>query len=509
MGVSFSYYIAVRIMRKTIFIKNAAIMTATGTILRLAGIFFKVWLASSIGSEGIGLYQVIFSVYALFSALFVSGTPIAVTRLCATEFIVGNNDGLLKILRRAIAFSLLLAFISFIFLLFGYEFIAEKILCDHRAGISICIFAFSLPFLAVSGVIKGYFAARRKAKENSFAVLIEQAARIAFCIILVKKFAVFGIAGAVAGVLAGDTIAEVISCIYICIAYKYDSKRLRFSSNSSSFSGMSEFIRITTPITASRYSTSLLRTAENILMPKCLLKSGGDYSIALSVFGAVKGMALPLLFFPSSILNAFSSLLIPEMSDALALKKPYIIKSSTQKVLTTTWLIGVIFGCYFFLCGEKLGSFIYSNADAGYLIKILAPLVPLMYCDSISDGILKGLDRQKHTFITATADSALRILLIFFFVPIYSINGFIVIMYISNLFTFILNAGKLLLITGIKPRLFSDIILPFLTAFALCTVANSVFSFINSDILYLGLMLIFSCGGYFAIFFRRIINLYR
>ena len=42
-------------MKKTVFIKNAAILTASSLLLRFAGIIFKVWLASFIGSEGIGL----------------------------------------------------------------------------------------------------------------------------------------------------------------------------------------------------------------------------------------------------------------------------------------------------------------------------------------------------------------------------------------------------------------------------------------------------------------------
>ena len=50
-----------RKLKKTLFIKNAAIMTSTGTILRIAGIFFKVWLAAAVGSEGIGLYHIVFS----------------------------------------------------------------------------------------------------------------------------------------------------------------------------------------------------------------------------------------------------------------------------------------------------------------------------------------------------------------------------------------------------------------------------------------------------------------
>lgn len=472
-------------MRKTIFIKNAAIMTATGTILRLLGIFFKVFVAAKIGSEGMGLYQLVFSVYVLASTFAASGITVAVTRLCANEISLGKKDGLLMLLRRSFTISLLLAFITFTVLLFGSDFIADDLLKDNRARLSILIFAFSLPFMAISSVIKGYFAARRKAAVNSAAVLIEQAARIIFCLIFLNSFDHLGAGGGVAAIMAGDTIAEIIALIYTYIIYRLDLSKLRFSGSSQQFKGTRELIRISAPITAGRYSTTILRTIENVIMPRALHKSSLSFSSALSAFGALKGMALPVLFFPSSILSAFSTLLIPEMSEALARKNLLTIKHSTEKVLKVTWLLGAVFGCLFFISGKRVGDFIYHDDFSGYFIKVLAPLVPLMYLDSISDGILKGLDKQVFTFAGALIDSASRIILILLFVPKYGINAFIYIMYISNLLTFILNMGKLLRVTGIKIRILETVIIPVLSAFGFSLLFNSLFSFIRSDLLYI------------------------
>ena len=384
-------------MKKTLFIKNAAIMTSTGTILRIAGIFFKVWLAAAVGSEGIGLYHIVFSLYTLAATFASSGITVAVTRLIADEMAIGNKQGVARILRKAMTVSLIIALITFIILLFGSDFMSAKILGDARAALSVSFFAFSLPFMAISSVIKGYFAARRKAGANSGAVLLEQALRILLCLFLVKRFSRLGVGGAVAGVMAGDSLAEIAACIFILFLFRADFKRLKEGEECSSFTGYRQLLRIAVPITAGRYATSLLRTAENISVPKALMKAGGDYAKGLSLFGAIKGMALPVLFFPSSVLNAFSSLLVPEMSEALARHRPELIKHSVSRVLKTTWLIGIVFGCIFFFAGERIGSFLYSDSASGELIHILAPLVPLMYLDSICDGILKGIDKQLFT----------------------------------------------------------------------------------------------------------------
>lgn len=52
-------------MKKATFIKNAFIMTATALLLRTIGMFFRVYMSNKIGAEGMGLYQLIFSIYVL------------------------------------------------------------------------------------------------------------------------------------------------------------------------------------------------------------------------------------------------------------------------------------------------------------------------------------------------------------------------------------------------------------------------------------------------------------
>ena len=83
-------------MKKTVFIKNSAILTASALVLRLAGIIFKIWIAKLIGSEGVGLYQLIFSFYMLAATFATSGISTAVTRLVSEEQALGNKSGIFK-----------------------------------------------------------------------------------------------------------------------------------------------------------------------------------------------------------------------------------------------------------------------------------------------------------------------------------------------------------------------------------------------------------------------------
>ena len=144
-------------MKKTLFIKNAIILTLSGFVLRFLGVVFKIWLAKQIGSEGIGLYGLVFSVFVLASTFATSGISTAVTRLCADSLSDGDLSAVKEVLKKSIVLSLFIAFLSVLVLFFGAGFISGVLLGDKRAALSIKILSFSLPFMGVCSCIRGYF----------------------------------------------------------------------------------------------------------------------------------------------------------------------------------------------------------------------------------------------------------------------------------------------------------------------------------------------------------------
>lgn len=468
-------------MKKTVFIKNAAILTASSLILRFAGIIFKVWLAAKIGAEGIGLYQLVFSVYMFAATFATSGICTAVTRLVSEELVVGNKSGVKRILFRCVELSLAIAFFTILVLFFGADFIASYLLKDIRAALSLKILAFSLPFMGISSCIKGYFIARRNATPSSMAQLLEQAVRIVVIMMCVNHYESLGLKYTCAAVLFGDTVAECVACLYVCVRYKKDFGTVKISTPPQNRqSGLIKAIsHIALPITSGRYLNSLLRMTENILVPICLSNSvtGGN---GISLFGMIKGMALPILFFPSTLLNALSTLLVPEISEAAVRNRRGVVQSISYRIIKITSLVSIFFSALFFVCGKSLGLLIYGSGDVGFLLCALSPIVPFMYLDAISDGILKGLDQQKFTFHTSVCDSAIRIVLILLLLKRFGIYAFLGIMYFSNFLTAVLNIRRLAASSKIKLNFVQNMLLPSCCAFTLCLLFNLILkSFFN------------------------------
>ena len=73
-------------MRKAkLFIINVTILTATAILMQSIGIIFSVYISNKIGAEGVGIFQLIMSVYTFAITLASSGINLAVTRIASEE----------------------------------------------------------------------------------------------------------------------------------------------------------------------------------------------------------------------------------------------------------------------------------------------------------------------------------------------------------------------------------------------------------------------------------------
>ncbi len=469
-------------MKKVVFIKNAVILFGASLILRVAGMVFKVWLGRAIGSEGIGLYQLVLSVYIFVSAFAGGGICTAVTRLVTDSLAIDSKKGAVSVLKKGVFLCLLISLFTLSVTFFGAEFIAKHILFDNRAVNAIKILGFSIPFMSISAVLRGYFIARRKTLSPAFSQIAEQAVRIILVLCLAGGFSKKGISFAVAAVMVGDAVAEAISCGLLYLSYRADKKKLKTDNPVPKNSGFREILRIATPITAGRYLNSGLRTAENILVPKSLTAFGA--ASALSQFGMIKGMALPLLFFPSSFLTAISTLLVPEMSEAQTKNQLYKIRFATEKTLSVTSAAAFLIGALFFALAQPLGLLFYESREVSYLLRALAPIVPLMYIDSICDGMLKGLDKQSFIFWLSVSDSAARLLLVPLVVSRFGMTGFLGIMVISNLYTAVLRVWKLLKTAKTPFSVGKWFIKPLISALLCVLAANFLYGVLPFNMLF-------------------------
>lgn len=421
-------------------------MTATSLLLRLFGIVFRIFISNRVGAEGMGLYQLVFSVYILGATFATGGLITAVTCLVAQRLTAQDSRGVRRLMRLSMLLCLGVGGISALLLYVGAPFIGGW-MGDTRAVPAIAISGVALSFIGISACIKGYFIARRKAWPPCLSQIVEQTVRIGSILWMLSTHWDGSLAAACVIIIVGDALSETVACVYLYLAYRSDGKHLPQSNHTHPQKALKPLLQIALPLTAGRYLTTILRTVENFLVPVCLTLYTYSEALSLAQFGAVKGMALPLIFFPSALLMTLSGLLIPELSDAHALGQQRQVARLVERTLHVTLLGSILVGGIFTALGRQLGNLLYHDPLVGILLQILGPLTPVMYLDSVVSGMLKGLNQQVHSLWYAVTDSAVRIGLIYLLLPRFGLTGFLYVMLVSNLLTATLSTSRLLAVS--------------------------------------------------------------
>ncbi|MEG0167147.1 MAG: polysaccharide biosynthesis protein [Ruthenibacterium sp.] len=430
------------------YVKNAAILTVTGLILRMAGMFFRVYIAGKIGAEGMGVYQLIFTVYTLAITLATAGLSIVATRIVAGFLARHAENEVRSAMRRLLFFGFCTGFCAAIGLFFLAKPAALYWLHDARAMMPLRILAPSLPFMAVSAILRGYFMAQREVTPNARAQIFEQILRIGLVALLLTRLGTQDIAVACMAIVFGNTVSEAFSWLYLHNCYRRDLHA--FPSTKTARPLAKLLFTLLSPIAASQYASGILRTIENVLVPNCLTIFLANRDTALAQYGALKAMAMPVLFFPFSFLGTLATLLLPEITEAFIRKDITRLHRLIQRVLLVSLTMSGLAATLFTVFSAEIGILLYHSTEIGFYLRVLGPLAPLMYLESMVDGILKGLDEQVSTFRYTIVDSVFRILLIALLLPRFGMKGFLFIMILSNLFTSLLNLQHLLSVTHLR-----------------------------------------------------------
>ncbi len=160
-------------MKRKKLILNAFILTFATMMLGFVCTSFRVYLSNKIGSEGIGLYQLIMSIHVMTTTLAISGIRVTTTRLIAEELGRSNIKNIKSILRKSILYSLLFSTTTFLLVYNFADIIALKWIGDSRAIIPIKILSCSLPFIGISACFHGYFYGMRKIIKSVSSDIVE------------------------------------------------------------------------------------------------------------------------------------------------------------------------------------------------------------------------------------------------------------------------------------------------------------------------------------------------
>lgn len=439
-------------------ILGTMILTITGFISRIIGFYYRVYLTRLFGEEGMGIYQLLSPVLSLSFSLTAAGYQTAISKFVAARSSM-ESESAFRPLFAGLSISLPLSLLCN-GLIYGLaDFIGTHLLLEPRTISMLRILSFSIPLGAVHSCINGYFYGRKKTVVPALSQLLEQTARVG-CVYAVSTYALSKgeyptINVAVLGLTFGELISMLMSVIavYLCYAREYSSSllpRLTGIVNCSKSAKQHllpvyhSILGMALPLTANRIVLNLLQSVESVSIPVQLKIYGYDTATALSVYGVLTGMAMPLIFFPNALTGSVAVLLLPLISESHAKGDLTAVKKTIWRTVKYCGLLGMVCLCCFVFFGNLLGKLLFQSPLAGHFITTMGFICPFIYLDTTLSSILQGLGKAGSIFFMNVISLLVRLLFIFLTVPTFGITGYLWGMLASQLLQSILYLGCLL-----------------------------------------------------------------
>lgn len=144
-------------MTKRKFLIQGAALTAVSLLLRITNMGYRSFLSQEMGAAGMGLYQLIFSIFMLTVTLSTSGISLAVTRMVTAAIAIGKRQVVRSTVARCFGFCLSISLSIALLLFFLAKPAAAVFLGNAQAAPCLRILGVGLPFMSLCTCMKGYF----------------------------------------------------------------------------------------------------------------------------------------------------------------------------------------------------------------------------------------------------------------------------------------------------------------------------------------------------------------
>ena len=427
---------------------SALLLTGVNLLLRLVGTSFQVYLSSRIGAAGLGLLQLVMSVGGLAMVAGMAGIRTGTMYLTAEELGHRQPQRVAWVLSGCFLYSICFSgSIGVLLYAFAPE-IAEFWIGDGRTVDALRLFAAFLPATCLCGVMCGYFTAANKIGTLAAVEIAEQLCSMIVTLVSLKLWAGNDAARACQCVILGSCTGTCLTlgCLVLL-------RLLEKPHNSERISVRRRLIQTALPLGAADVLKSGINTTENLMVPKRLARNG-SVANPLAAFGCVSGMVFPILMFPACILFGLAELLIPELARCAAAGSRRRIRYLVKRSLKVSMLYGLLFGGLMVLLAEPLCLKLYRTPEPGRFLKLYALLVPMLYCDALTDAMTKGLGQQTACVRYNILTSAMDVVFLYLLLPKYGMDGYFLSFLVTHLLNFLLSLRRLLKISGLSIPLY-------------------------------------------------------
>ncbi len=383
-------------MKRRSLFGGAIILLLANAIAKLLGFTYRVALVRILGTEGIGLTEMITPIYSFCLVIGSWGIPLAMSRLIAAQIGRNQQHNIQLICRISLSLLALLGFITTIIAFLASPWLINHFVMDHRTLRCFQILIPAIFIVALCSGYRGYFQGIKQIAYIGFAQNIEQLLRVSIGIYLAYVLLPKGLDKAICAVAIATVIGEFCGLCYMISAYrKY--KPAKSASTLKSNYVTKYLFAFGTPVTMQRLLMTILMMLEAYIIPWSLCSSGYDIQQATEIYGRFSGVAMSLLNLPGIFTATLAVAMLPAIAEST--QKPLLLEHRINEALQIICVISIPMMFVFYFFAESLCTLIFNAPAAAEPLKILALGAPFLYSQITLTSILQGLGQVKALFI--------------------------------------------------------------------------------------------------------------
>ncbi len=420
---------------KTKVYSTASIVTALSIAERGLGFLYRIVLSRFIGAEGLGLYQVALSVFAVFLTIGTGGIPISVSRLIAKSGKRGYEQNASGVTAAGITWSLVFTLPIVIFAL-CFQAPFARLFSDERCLPVFYILLIGLCFSCLYAVIRGSFWGKKEFLLPSILEIAEESVMVLAGVLLIRNASdpLSGAKLAAWSVVISYLFSFTLSLLCFCLCGGKLSSPKKY---------LKPLFNAALPITSVRASGTLVSSAIAVLLPVMLMRSGIENSQALALFGVASGMALPILMTPATVIGSIALVLMPELTQDYFNHNRARLFHNVTRGFSVAALVACFLLPLFYALGQDMGNVAFSNAFAGEMIYKCCILILPMSLSMISTSVLNAIGCEKQTLAFFLIGAAAMLACILFLPAVCGIYAYPIGMGINFLINAICNIAFL------------------------------------------------------------------
>lgn len=425
-------------LKKDTIVAGTIILTLAGILSRFLGFLYRIFLSNLIGAEDLGLFQMIMPVLSFCIAISCGGIQTAVARFVAES---KDSKKAVSVFAASIAMSGFLSVIASFLLYSLSDTISVLVLHNESCADLLKYASYTIPLAAFHACATGYYLGLKKPLIPAFLQITEQIVKVStlFVIgtVLIGNNADITPVVAVYSLIASE-LGGVLFCV-LALLSDYSGFKLAKIKDLHLVSNIKMLFSVSYILTINRVMISFLQSLEAVIIPIVLMRYGHSNSEALSIYGILAGMALPVITFPATLTNSIAMIIMPRVAEANVSGEKETLNHTAKVTLWFSMTIGIFCIGMFIFFGDFIGADVFGHKAAGTYIKTLAWLCPFMYMSISFGSILHGLGKTTVAFTHNVIAISIRLIFLLFLVPRFGIGAYLKGLLFSELTTTFLH----------------------------------------------------------------------